>query len=345
MTDRGESKDEIRNRRLEKLRFWRRACADESDVLKTYNMEAAGNPLILFHGDFDMGGLYVRRLAMESNYPIVALAPQGLHDNNLRASVKWMARERLNELLAFKPSGPYRLGGYCNGALVAYEAALMLKEMGHEVEIVVMIEPSSLNAKPFYRRLYGFMTSIIAPEDKRTPKMQRRFGDVMYMAWNIGRVAHLSVGEIARLARYIVHQRATRRKRLVQEETEAAAAERRIQEKNAYLRAFYTAAIASYLPPPVATPVVVLSTGRDGGGRQCGLYDGTQWSRLASNFRHIQLPGHHSTCLSLHAGELAFNLSSVLRGPLPVKAPPAPPQLTLVASNPQTTVVERRGVR
>jgi thioesterase domain-containing protein len=344
MTDRGESKDEIRNRRLEKLRFWRRACADESDVFKSYNMEASGNPLILFHGDFDMGGLYVRRLAMECNYPIVALAPQGLHDNNLRASVEWMARERLKDVLAVKPSGPYRLGGYCNGALVAYECARLLKEMGHEVEIIVMIEPSSLNAKPFYRRLYRLMTSVLIPEEKRSPVVQRRFGDLMYMAWDIGRVTHLSFGEIARLARYIVHRRATRRKRLVQQETEAAAAERRIQEKNAYLRAFYTAAIASYLPPPVETPVVVLSTGRDGGGRQCGLYDGTVWSRLASNFRHIQLPGHHSTCLSLHAGELASNLGSILRGPPPGRPVPAPPQLTLV-SNTHTAAGERQGVR
>jgi thioesterase domain-containing protein len=317
MNDENRTKDDIRGRRLEKLRFWRRACAEESETLKLYNAEMAGNPLIFLHGDFEMGGFYVRRLAAECSYPIAALAPHGLEDQGLRPSIEWMAKERLKDILAFRPAGSYRLGGYCNGALVAYECARLLKEQGREVELLLMIEPPSLNARPYFRGLHGAIAATLTTIDKRSLAVQKSFGHVMNTFWNIGRTARLPPDDIVRL----MHNLAAHHfKHAAKTEDLAATEERRIRETNAALRSVYLAATASYLPPPTTTPIVVLSTGLDHGGRRCGLYDGTQWSRLASSFRHIQLSGHHLTCLSEHASELAANLARVLHGPMCVSS-------------------------
>jgi thioesterase domain-containing protein len=334
MSDREESRDEIRNRRLEKLRFWRRACADESEVLKSYNMEEPGNPLIFFHGDFEMGGFYLRRLAAECNYPIAAFGPHGLQDEKFYPSIRWMAEERLKHILAFKPSGPYRLGGYCNGSLLAYECAQLLQQRGHEVELVVMVEPSSINARPFYRRLHSTLSRAFAPADTRSSAEQNRFGHIMNAFWTAGRLARIPMAQNIAIVRKALSAKLRREPDTAGDE--AKAQERQVREKNDRLTYLFTAATASYLPPASTLPTVVLSTGLDHGGRRCGLYDGTQWGRIASNFRHVPITGHHLSCLSDHVGDLALNMRLILRAP-----PAKPVAVTAKASAPRLRLVSR----
>src|SRR3546814_10893594 len=81
------------------------------------------------------------------------------------ASVQQMARERLPLILARQAQGPYRIGGYCNGALVAFEAARLLIEAGHEVEIVALIDPPTANVRPWSR-------AILRTLDRVLPDMQ-----------------------------------------------------------------------------------------------------------------------------------------------------------------------------
>ena len=45
---------------------------------------------------------------------------------SLPASIEEMAAERLPLILEAQPEGPYLIGGHCNGALVAFEAARKL---------------------------------------------------------------------------------------------------------------------------------------------------------------------------------------------------------------------------
>ena len=177
--------DAIRRARLEKLRFWRRACAEESERVQRYNEAAGGTPLLFFHGDFDMGGTYLRRLASATGYPMVALAPQGIHGDPLTPSIGWMARGGLAEIRALQPAGPYRLGGYCNGALVAYEVARLLEADGERVELIVLLEPAAFNTRPVFRSLHGVLSKAFRDE--------RRLGEVMYAAWSLARILRLAV--------------------------------------------------------------------------------------------------------------------------------------------------------
>ena len=260
-----------------------------------------------------MGGIYVRRLAMISGQPIIAIAPQGLRDADIGASIEEMAAARLEETLSLKPRGPYRLGGYCNGALVAFETARLLRARGETIEVVVLLEPSSLNARSVYRAAHRFISKMIDPLGRRSPASLNRIGATMWHVWSLGRIARMSPSEIGALARYLLDRRAMRRHRL-RAQTGSTEAERELQRKFAALTNAHYRASAAHVPQKVDFPVVALSTGRDGGGRRSELYDAVAWQSVCRDFRHFRLPGHHSTCLSEGVDVLAGHLEALLDG-------------------------------
>jgi acyl transferase domain-containing protein/thioesterase domain-containing protein len=55
-------------------------------------------------------------------------------------SIEGMAEEYLSELRAIQPNGPYFLGGYCGGGLVAYEMAQRLKAAGEQITFLGLID-------------------------------------------------------------------------------------------------------------------------------------------------------------------------------------------------------------
>ena len=58
-----------------------------------------------------------------------------------------MAADRLPLVMSAQPKGPYRLGGKCLGGIVAYELARLLVASGEKVEMVVMIDAPTINAR------------------------------------------------------------------------------------------------------------------------------------------------------------------------------------------------------
>ena len=55
-------------------------------------------------------------------------------------SIEHMARLYLDEVRALQPRGPYHLGGFCFGAIVAYEMAQQLVAVGQEVALLALID-------------------------------------------------------------------------------------------------------------------------------------------------------------------------------------------------------------
>lgn len=314
--------------RLDKLRFWRRACAEESpDVVVHGRQESGWNPLFFFHGDFAAGGHYVRRIAGISRQPLVSIGPHGLRGEPVPASIEAMAAARLVEIRALRPHGPYRLGGYCNGALVAYEAARLLRGEGEEVEVLILLEPSSLNVRPRYRQAHRLIGRLVAAGGGSPERRTARVGSAMLALWTAGRVAKMSGREIADLMRMLASRRITGLRRMRPWKVrgpEGTDSERALHAAQAALRSTYYRTSAAHLPEPCHVPVVALSTGLDGGGRHSDLYDAVAWAAICSRFRHIRLPGHHATCLSEGAEALATHLTEILSGQgWPDRAEPA----------------------
>ena len=69
-----------------------------------------------------------------------------------------MAEVHLRALRELLPNGPYRLGGTCNGGLVAYEMARRLEASGQSVELLVLFGASAANLR--FRPLWRSVDSL-----------------------------------------------------------------------------------------------------------------------------------------------------------------------------------------
>ena len=65
-------------------------------------------------------------------------------------SVEEMAREYVDAVIEQQPQGPYCIGGYSGGGVVAYEMARQMKEAGHEIALLVFFDTfcPNLPSKP-----------------------------------------------------------------------------------------------------------------------------------------------------------------------------------------------------
>lgn len=82
--------------------------------------------------------------------PVYGLESPGLHDGAAPASsIEQVARESLQVLQEVQPAGPYRLGGWSVGAVVAHEMATQLLARGEQVEPLLCIDG-------FVPRTWGF---------------------------------------------------------------------------------------------------------------------------------------------------------------------------------------------
>jgi amino acid adenylation domain-containing protein len=105
-----------------------------------------GTPMFFFHGDFDEGGLYCVKMArhLGPDRPFHAIDPHGVHDE-LPHTIEEMAAARLELIRQIRPKGPYILGGYCNGGLVAFEIARRLEAAGETVSSLLLLSVDGSN--------------------------------------------------------------------------------------------------------------------------------------------------------------------------------------------------------
>src|SRR6185437_10935308 len=89
--------------------------------------------------------------------------PHGLRGEPIPPSIEEMAADRLPLILKTQASGPFLLGGYCNGAMVAFEAARALMTAGHQVHMVAMVDPPTASARPPLRAILGRMKPLVSP--------------------------------------------------------------------------------------------------------------------------------------------------------------------------------------
>ncbi len=134
--------------------------ADHPAALPLVTLNAGGSrpPFILFHSDLFADGLYARQLAaaLGPDQPVCSVAPHGTAGLPLLPTIEDMARDYVPLVRAVQPTGPYRLGGYCAGGLVAYELARLLRLEGAVVDRLVL-----LNSSPMPTRRIGLFDVLV----------------------------------------------------------------------------------------------------------------------------------------------------------------------------------------
>ncbi len=99
-------------------------------------------PLFLVHGAEGNVLLY-RSLAekLGDEQPVYGLQADGLDGSyEIDADFKTVARKYLEQIKEVQPTGPYHLGGYCLGGVIALEIAQQLHRSGEKVNFLGMIE-------------------------------------------------------------------------------------------------------------------------------------------------------------------------------------------------------------
>jgi amino acid adenylation domain-containing protein len=159
--------------------------------LVTCAKPGCGTPFIFCHGDYTNRGFYAFKLIdmLRGDRPVFLVHPDPYPDPQL--AIKEMARASVAQILAAHPTGAFRLGGHCNGGLLAWEIARQLEHLGRKVDFVALIDVPSLNARPVLRAIAQLIRfiSVVAPNE-----ISKKFArDGMRAVWSYARGRRLSV--------------------------------------------------------------------------------------------------------------------------------------------------------
>ena len=164
---------------------WRLTCDFNPDLYRGATIDAildrfeetiAGGidrrpPVLFFHSDLFADGFYANEIAANiADRRIVPIGPHGIGDRPLLSSIDAMAEDYLENLDAIQAKGPYRLVGFCAGALVAFEVARLLKARGEEVAAVILINATA-PARPVLP-FRDFVIRAVARNARLSPRVR-----------------------------------------------------------------------------------------------------------------------------------------------------------------------------
>ncbi|WP_315791701.1 amino acid adenylation domain-containing protein [Fischerella sp. JS2] len=75
-----------------------------------------------------------------ADQPFYGLQAQGFHEEEPLTRVEDMASVYIQAIQKFQPQGPYSIGGWSFGGVVAYEMAQQLHKQGHEVSVLAILD-------------------------------------------------------------------------------------------------------------------------------------------------------------------------------------------------------------
>ena len=100
-------------------------------------------PFFFMHVHWIGGAFYCFNLAhkLGSDQPFYMLEPYSFDGLQVPPTLEAMASAYIEALRTIQPEGPYILGGFCGGSLIAYEIAQQLRAAGQEVDLLALIDP------------------------------------------------------------------------------------------------------------------------------------------------------------------------------------------------------------
>jgi thioesterase domain-containing protein len=117
-------------------------------------------PFFFLHGQWirEVGALcfpLARQLGPDQ--PFYMVEPNTFDDPKNLPTLETIAAKHIKALRAVQPDGPYLLGGFCNGGLVAYEMARQLHADGQKVDLLALMDPLLLVQPPRLKLAFRFI--------------------------------------------------------------------------------------------------------------------------------------------------------------------------------------------
>ena len=275
--------------------FLDRGSITVRSLITPVRSEGTRPPFFYLHGDAEGGGLHCRKLAdaLDPEQPFYAVHPPALVDRELPTSVEAMAADYVREIRAIQPQGPFRVGGFCNGGVVAFEIARQLAAAGETVEALILLDASGRNAylKPL-RAIVRFAARVGRLDAVAEAKLfgwlgARLFdlpGTALEIKWGIARFIERRRG--------ITHPPVADSVRKAAQPPEVEA---------------YRSIVRAYIPGRYRGRVTVLVP-EERRRRRPDLW----WSAIARDVDVRIVPGAHLTALTVHVEALAAQISASL---------------------------------
>jgi amino acid adenylation domain-containing protein len=111
--------------------------------------DGTATPFVMLHGDARGGGWYCRRLAplLGADVPLIVLPTLRPGIESDPQTIEAMAAHHIRTLRTVQSTGPYRIGGFCAGGMIAFEMARQLEAVGERVEPLILIDAVAGNAR------------------------------------------------------------------------------------------------------------------------------------------------------------------------------------------------------
>lgn len=102
-------------------------------------------PFFYLPGDWSNGAFYCYKLAQHlgPDQPFYVVERYSFDGLQVLPPFQTMVAEYVKSIQAIQPEGPYILGGFCHGALEAYEMARQLQEAGEVVDLLILCDPGT----------------------------------------------------------------------------------------------------------------------------------------------------------------------------------------------------------
>jgi thioesterase domain-containing protein/acyl carrier protein len=265
-------------------------------------------PIYFLHGDIIGGGFYARDISrlLGEEQPFYVLPPTNIADGSL-PTVEDMAALHLRDLRAHRPHGPYLLGGFCIGALVAYEMACRLTADGEEVPFVALIDPQLPSS--LLRANYRLVDKVARKRGwnvKRKTRVFARGHKVLYRLreeWNspLSDKAHFAGQKLKKLFGRDGSEPAGENK------SDGAPGENSAEEQDT-LAAFHWI-ISAYQPPRYGRPVTMFLTDEQ---KVFTPFIVCKWRKVAPGFEVHRIPGKHLGAITTDVHMLAAKMNDCL---------------------------------
>jgi amino acid adenylation domain-containing protein len=273
-------------------------------------------PLFFLHGDFAGGGFYSRALAraLGPEQPLYAIHPHGTTGAAGLGTIEAMAADHLETLRTAQPAGPYLLGGYCDGGLVALEMARRLRGEGEEVPLVMVVDST---APTRGTRVLAGLVAIVerlgrGPIERRGDRLARWRARseqaIERLRYYGGRLRGARRADLRGRLALIGHVAARRLRALSARPAFGARAHGGARAPIAPdLTAHYRRAFLAYLPARYPGRLVVLRSQSPGDPRP-----DLGWSSVSPQVQVHEVPGDHLGCITRHVDGTAARIAACL---------------------------------
>jgi thioesterase domain-containing protein len=253
--------------------------------------------------------------ALGQEQPFYVLPPQDIRTLPAAPGIREMAAAHLTALRAVRPNGPYVIGGFCIGGLVAYELAQQIEASGESVEMLLIIDATAedkwLRA---LRWLAGACGALLHWDDHAKVD---HFGRWALWGGRLTRWSGLNVQAQASVVFRRISNRFVRAYEMLRprfrrgtNQSVNPAESSVLGPRERDVSAAFLWASASYRPQPYHGPVALLLS-------EDVVHDGrnvlAEWQELAPKVTVHPLMGSHLECITAHVDTLAQTIESCLQ--------------------------------